>query len=437
MGFWSSVGDFCSSVGSAISRTASTVFNKAKEVAGKAIGWMAEKAEGFVTTVKNVWQTVKPYVAKAQELINIAAKAAPYPWLKTALLALDKGITALFAFENSPIAKKIDAAIKWAIDLAKRWHAARQNAHGAQQENAAEQDVELSDEELATAKKHQATFRTIEREMGDTPERETCELASAINDFKIAKADLARALVGVPASFEHFLRLRATQKLLNMSEKTFINAKTVDDISLDDLFLVRIAADLVKADPELSIEAAKRLDRVLIEKNRTTLMPFVFEEMVASWALVTKDLAAQWSDENRQFAKDAVVLKRLTLNKKLEGELSKEEEIELARLEKELPIAKRQMDALATKRRDIERYVGAIEGFLQLLEKTPEQIESEDRSYLIEEGETVGTILMRCAQEDIAFKDLTLEEQELITDYANIFKKESNLRMERVLEVVA
>lgn len=105
MGFWSRVGNFCSSVGSSITRTASAVFNKAKEVAGKAIGWIAEKAEGFVSTVKNVWQTVKPYVEKAQAFIKAAANAAPYPWLKTALLALDKGITALFAFENSPIAK--------------------------------------------------------------------------------------------------------------------------------------------------------------------------------------------------------------------------------------------------------------------------------------------------------------------------------------------
>jgi len=95
------------------------------------------------------------------------------------------------------------------------------------------------------------------------------------------------------------------------------------------------------------------------------------------------------------------------------------------------------MEAIAIKRRDIERYVGAIEGFLQLLEKTSEEIEAEDRSYLIEEGATVGMILMRCAQEDIAFKDLNPEEQELITDYANIYKKEADIRMEKVLEVTA
>lgn len=437
MGFWSRVGNFCSSVGSSITRTASAVFNKAKEVAGKAIGWMAEKAEGFVSTVKNVWQTVKPYVAKAQAFIKAAANAAPYLWLKTALLALDKGITALFAFENLPIAKKIDAAIKWAINLAKRWHASRQKAHGSQQDNTTELDEELTDEELATAKKHQETFRTVEREVGDGPERETCELASAINDFKVAKAELVRALAGEPANFEHFLRLRATQKLLNLSEKMFIHAKTIDDLSMDDLFLVRIAANLVKADPELSIDAAMRLDRVLVEKYRTTLMPFVFEEMVASWALIAKDLSAQWNNLNRQFAKDTVVLKRLTLNKNLEGDLSKDEELELARLQKEVPIAKGQMEAIAIKRRDIERYVGAIEGFLQLLEKTSEEIEAEDRSYLIEEGATVGMILMRCAQEDIAFKDLNPEEQELITDYANIYKKEADIRMEKVLEVTA
>ena len=42
---------------------------------------------------------------------------------------------------------------------------------------------------------------------------------------------------------------------------------------------------------------------------------------------------------------------------------------------------------------------------------------------------------MRCAQEGIAFNDLEFDEQDLITDYANIFTAEAGLRMERVLEV--
>ncbi len=44
-------------------------------------------------------------------------------------------------------------------------------------------------------------------------------------------------------------------------------------------------------------------------------------------------------------------------------------------------------------------------------------------------------ILMRCAQEGLAFNDLELDEQDLITDYANIFSAEADVRMERVLEI--
>ncbi|HHQ4672591.1 TPA: hypothetical protein ACSP2K_004120, partial [Aeromonas veronii] len=262
MGFFS----FCRSVGSAISRGASALYNKAKEVAGEAIGWMAEKAEGFVQSAKAAWQVVKPYVQKAQEFIRAAAAEAPLPWLKSALLALDRGITALFAFENSPIAKKIDSAIKWAIELAKRWQASRQKVQPAQQQHSAEHEDELTDEELATAQKHQATFRSIEIELDDEQARETCELAASINDFKIAKTLLAKALEGDPADFEHYLRLRATQKLLKMADATFQNAKTIDDIGTDVLFLVRTASNLVKANPELSMAAAKKLDVVLKEQ---------------------------------------------------------------------------------------------------------------------------------------------------------------------------
>ncbi|HGY5997726.1 TPA: hypothetical protein ACNV5A_004373, partial [Aeromonas hydrophila] len=291
MGFFS----FCRSVGSAISRGASALYNKAKEVAGEAIGWMAEKAEGFVQSTKAAWQVVKPYVQKAQEFIRAAAAVAPLPWLKSALLALDRGITALFAFENSPIAKKIDSAIKWATELAKRWQASRQKAQSAQQ-HSADQEDELTDEELAIAQKHQATFRSIEIELDDAQARETCELAASINDFKIAKTLLAKALEGDPADFEHYLRLRATQKLLKMADTTFQNAKTIDDIGTDVLFLVRTASNLVKVNPELSMAAAKKLDVVLKEQYGTTLAPFVFEEMVGSWGAMAKDLNTQWTE---------------------------------------------------------------------------------------------------------------------------------------------
>ena len=433
MGFWSSVGDFCSSavssVASSVSRAASAVWETTKEIASKAVGWMAEKAESFVDNVKEVWRTVKPYIEQTRTALQTAAKVVGIPWLSSALTMLDKGLGALIAFENSPIAKKVDAAIKWAIELAQRW---QKTKPGQQTE---QEDGLLSADELGLAKQHQENLRFAEREVVSEDQRHQLELASAINDFEIAKKDLADTIDAAPTDFEHYLRLRATQKLLNMADKKFRVAKNVDDLSADDLFLVRIASDLIKAKPELSKEAAARLDRLLTERYGKKLTPFVFEELIASWAKRADVLEEQWKASNRNYAKDSMLLKRLGHAKDIQIELSAEESVELSRLETEVPVQKQALDELDTQQRDIKRYVGAAEGFLQLLEKTPEQIEEEDRSYLLEDGAHIGRLLIDCAENNKKFKDLAEEDQSLVTGYANIFQRESENRMKEILEV--
>ena len=108
-----------------------------------------------------------------------------------------------------------------------------------------------------------------------------------------------------------------------------------------------------------------------------------------------------------------------------------------SKLLKELPVGRQQLDDLATKQRDIERYVGAAEGFLQLLEKTEEEIKREDRCYLLEDGAAVGKLLIDCAQHERSFDMLNQDQQSLITDYANVFGREAQSRMEMVLEMAA
>lgn len=434
MGFWSSLGSAVSSVASSVARTVSSAWNTAKEVAGKAIGWMAEKAEDFVGGVKSVWQTVKPYVQHIRTALTTAAEATSIPWLKAALIGLERTLGALTAFENSPIAKKVDAAIKWSIDLAKRWQENKQKQQ-QKQDSEVENEVILTDEELDLARKHQETFRFVEREAVSEDERQHLELASAINDYQIVQADLANILAVGPSNFEHYLRLRATQKLLNFAERKFLSAVSIDDLSADDLFLVRIASNLIKSNPELSQDAAVRLDRLLQEKYGQKLTPFVFEEMIASWSMKANDISTQWTTANQLYAKDVMLHKRLTLAKKIQGDLSTEEEIELNKLENEVPAAKIKLDALSTEQSDIELYVGAAEGFLQLLEKEQDQIIAEGHEYLIDDGAEVGRLLIKCAENRVAFSLLTEDEQSLITDYSNIFKDESRNRMQRVLEV--
>ena len=444
MGWFSSacswVGSAVSSVASTVSRGVSAAYNTAKDMAGQAVGWMAEKAESFVKGVKKAWETVKPYVTQIRVILNVAAKAtAGIPWLSGALLALDKGLGALTAFENSPIAKKIQQAIEWAIKLAQRWHGKKNEIENEKETKYEKQEEResLNEEELEQARKHQENLRFAEREVVLPEQRHQLELASVFNDFEIASTDLEKTIQSAPEDFEHYLRLRATQKLLVMTEKKFHTAKTVDDISADDIFLVRIASDLIKVNPELSNNAALRLDRVLTETHGKKLLPFVFEELIASWAKRAEVLAKQWTQDNSAFSKDTTLYKFLLGAKEIQSELSAEEMQQLTMLEAILPKQKNDLTNLATRQRDMERYVGAAEGLLQVLEKTPEQIEAEDRAYLLEEGTHIGKILIDCAQTDIPFSELDKEEQSLMTDYANIFKNESKARMKGLLEVTA
>lgn len=436
MGFLSRLGSVVSSVASTVSRGVSAAYNSAKDMAGRAVGWLAEKAENFVDEVKKAWETVKPYVEQIRGILKVAAAAtAGIPWLSGALLALDKGLGALTAFENSPIAKKVQQAIEWAIKLAKRWQ-------GDKKENVTEQRVQqeresLNEDQLEQARKHQENLRFAEREIVSPEQRHQLELAAVFNDFEIASADLEKTIQSAPEDFEHYLRLRATQKLLVMAEKKFRTAKSVDDISADDIFLVRIASDLIKANPELSNIAAQRLDRVLTEIHGKKLLPFVFEELIASWAKRAEVLAKQWAQDNKTWAKDTTLSKYLLGAKEIQSELSAEEAQQLTALEASLPKQKEALTSLATRQRDMERYVGAAEGLLQVLEKTPEQIEAEDRAYLLEEGSHIGKLLIDCAQTDTPFSKLDKEDQSLLTDYANIFKNESKARMKGLLEVTA
>ena len=420
MGFFSSAFDY-------VSRKVSNAVSYVKEKAGKVVGWMAEKAESFVGNVKKVWGAVKPYVAHIQAALTAAAEATSgIPWLSAAITGVNAGITALTTFSNSPIAKKIDQAIQFSIKLAKRW-----------QENKGMAVSEMAEEELKEARQHQETFRMAERESADESERHKLELMAAINDFNIAKADLSKELAGEPVDFEHYLRLRATQKLLVMSNKRFQAATSIDDLGADDLFLVRIASDLVKSNPELNEIAADRLDRILSEKYGKKLASFVYEELIASWKKESAALSRELDKENGLLAKDVVLLRRLRADKKIQNEISSDDAALLERLEVDVPKQEKAVAAIHREQSDVDCYANAAEGFLQLLEKTEKQLEEEDRAYVLEEGEEVGKIILDVAENKTPFSDLPGEDQALLRDFANAFRADAESRMKTILEVTA
>ena len=100
----------------------------------------------------------------------------------------------------------------------------------------------------------------------------------------------------------------------------------------------------------------------------------------------------------------------------------------LAELQSAVPALKASNDQLAKLNRERRNYVYASEGFMQLLEKTEEELIAEDRAYLIRQGSEVGMILIDCAQNGRPWDALSEDQQSLIIDFANIFEEDCHAR---------
>ncbi|MDD2729042.1 hypothetical protein [Malikia sp.] len=430
MGFWSSIGSAISgaarAVGSVVSSVASTVKNvaskaweKTKEVVAKAVNWMAEKAETFVGSVKKVWQSVRPFIdTHVRPLVQAAAKVAPWPWLKGALTALDKGLAYVSAFDRSPLAKKLDYAIRWVINAAKNM----------------KETLLKKPEEVEQANERKQVFEEAIAQM-PAEEAKSIQLAAMINDFVLVQTAIKNTFDKNEISdFEHYLRLRATQKLLKYAEQTLNGATDIEQISEDDIFLLKASAGLLASKPELSNADAVRLDDIIQKRYRKKLIPFVFEEMVMAWGQNLGELEKQLKTDTTTLSKNTVLLRRLEMAKKI-SDISAEEEIVLNQMKTETAALKSQVDALSAHTREKRNYVYAAEGFLQTLEKSQEELIAEGRDYLAEEGGQVGMIIIDCAQHGRKWETLSEEDQMLIIDYANIFKEESEIRAQQLIEV--
>lgn len=408
----------------------SSLVSAAKTVVARTINFMADKAENLVGKVKDVWQKVKPHVQKVPAYLRTAAAtaAASYPKAGQVMNAVATALDALLALENSPILKKIEKAIS----------AAAQKARDLQQQIRDGKLAWLSPEEYEAALNTRKTFRAAEKEEDSLSarDREKLKVAAAINDFGIAKTDVKNAIEAGPSNFDHYLRLRATQKLLIEAEAKLM-AHGLDGLTDDDWFLVRIASDLIKTDPELKADAAERLDGILRQAHGKTLQSFVYEELIAAWKNQARALDLELEDAKARLAKSMIDLRRLQIAKRVQNELDAQEAAELAALEIQVPAQEKDWEAAAIRKRDIERYADAAEGFLQLLEKSPDQLEQEDRGYVIDEGEEVGRIIVEAAEKNVPFNSLSPDHQALITDFANIFHEEARQRMESVLGVAA
>lgn len=401
----------------------SDVLQKAKRAAGEALEWLANKSEQLVDEVKANWPRFKPHLQRAHAAIKMFAAKMPWPWLEAALASLDRLLDGLMALENSPVLHALERAIRFVASWARKW------------KSQAETETEHSEFDLEEARQHQQAFRAAATSSNGRDFNRQASLWAAVNHLEIVKRDLEIAIQTPADDLEHYLRIRATQKLVIMAEHRFREAKTIEEINEDDLLILKIASGLIQSQPELSAEAAEGLDSLLQRRYQTRLQPFVYSELVISWEQARKQVEQDWEQLSAKHAKDYVQLRRLKIAKDIQGELDAEEDDLLKGLDTSVPIAKRQLDSLGERSRDLERLVGAAEGFLQLLEKTEEDIRSSDQAYLLEDGPKVGKLLMRCAEKNLRVSDLTLDEQALITAFANIFRAAAKERLERIVQV--
>ena len=423
MGFWSSVGSFCSSVASGLASTASRVWNGIKETAAKTVSWMAEKAETFVGSVKSVWEKVKPFISNVirpivQNAAKLAEKMLPqFPWVGGALKALDKALGLLVEWDKSDLAKRIGKAIEWAINKAKQL-----------------KDLFLTPEEMDEASEHEQALREARNQMrGEAAS--AVDLASLITLYAQLSTRIKDVLDNIQINdFEHYLRLRASQKLLKDTEQHLTRAHDIDTITDDDLFLIETGNELLKPTPQLSDAATQRLDRVVMVRFGKKLIPFVFEEMIMAWGYNLQDMENEWKSLNDGLSKEQVLLRRLQIGQRL-GDLQEDEVPMLNELEARLPVQQAEMEAKRKQTNEMRNYVFAAEGFLQMLEKEPEEF--ADQEYLMEDSSTVGMIIIECAQFGKRWEELNTEQQSLIIDFANIFEKASRARASNLVEVAA
>ncbi|WP_288653628.1 MULTISPECIES: hypothetical protein [Pantoea] len=423
MGLWSGFSSFCSSVASAVTSTASRVWNGIKETAAKTVSWMAEKAETFVGSVKSVWEKVKPFISNVirpivQNAAKLAEKMLPqFPWVGGALKALDKALGLLVEWDKSELAKRIGKAIEWAINKAKQL-----------------KDLFLTQEEMDKASEHEQALREARNQMrGEAAS--AVDLASLITLYAQLSTRIKDVLDNIQINdFEHYLRLRASQKLLKDTEQHLTRAQDIDTITDDDLFLIETGNELLKPNPQLSDDATQRLDRVVMARFGKKLIPFVFEEMIMAWGYNLQDMENEWKSLNDDLSKEQVLLRRLQIGQRL-GDLQEDEVPMLNDLEARLPVQQAEMEARRKRTNEMRNYVFAAEGFLQMLEKEPEEF--ADQEYLMEDSSTVGMIIIECAQFGKRWEELNTEQQSLIIDFANIFEKASRARASKLVEVAA
>ncbi|MBI6922512.1 MULTISPECIES: hypothetical protein [Pseudomonas] len=389
---------------------ASSAINTVKKAAVATVNWLADKAETFVGNVKKVWKTVKPYISHVRVALTVLAQCSPWPIVTSMALALEKGLGFLENLDKHPMMEKLQKAIDWVIKTAREIR-----------------DKVLNDIEIAEA---EARARTFKEAMDKVPAAELAAIrvAELINAYLLTKAKILRVVENEQfKDFNHYLRVRAAQKLLKFYEKRMTSIETLSDMDADMLALMDISTSLLDENPTLTVEQTETLNELTTLHFGKPVVPFVFEEMTIAWNMELELLEEQWKQLNQSLARDKVLAKRMAMASRTEA-LTAEEQVVLNDLERNLGRDSERLDNLDISIREKRAYVYASEGFLQLLEKEEQQLIDDGQEYLADRSEEVGALIARCAQQDVKWGALSEDEQALLIDFGNIFEDDCRAR---------
>ena len=261
MGFWSFVGSCCSAVGSFVSSAVSAVgrvVTKVAGFAGKVLSTVATVGEKVIKAVKTVWPVVKPWIAKFSNVLNAIPVVGPY---------LSIAAKTLLALENSPILKKV---AQIAENVLPKMKVIGQSLSSWAEIRKAREDAEV--------------LRQAEAEMRNNTERNALCLAQIINKFLIVNSSVVKMIdEDEVTDLESYLRLRADVRILDHVKKHLHEAKGLEDISSDDLFILNFS-DKILNNEEVSDVEAGRFEQIINKIYGKSLISLVFNDMVVQWA---------------------------------------------------------------------------------------------------------------------------------------------------------
>lgn len=345
-------------------------------------------------------------------VLKVVVQFIPFPIVRTAVQFAIRAIEILEKVLEHPVVQKIKNAVEWCLNKAKQLR-----------------DLGLTEIERREAlERRRLLNKASDNLVGYDQEQKSIYIAKIINEFIILRNEINEYLADNAAlmDFDHYLRLRSAHKLLDLTENKLSNQNIeVFEISEDDVFILEIGNQLIGMNPEISDENLARLDRIIWDTSGKTLLPFVFEELLFSWAKRIELDEKEWAVKNRELAKKRVELKAAETKIKYGDSI----ECDIEALKSSIDSLSSELESITFKINTGLMLNDAAEGFLQILEGNEKVI---SKKYLMDEGNRVGQLIISCQEFGRDWQELSTEDRELIIDFANIFREEREKRLQNI-----